>query len=276
MFDDLAENSGFNVSSVEGPKGQGSGYQAPAPQSNSGYGGGDNTGGGYGSGSYGGTPPNGGYQNQQQGGHNNGGYQNRQGGGGYQNQQQGGGNRWNNKPDEVAPPYLPVVMFVEKGFPIEVKQKFYQLASKFIGKGYTVRINPDDPEFVNKVMQLSTKNVELYLPFKNFNQFDSKHSWNTATSKAIAQQHFPAYDKIPDAVKAILAAQIRMVFGDRNNSITLAVITYSPDGASRIAEITRETGRVSFIIKVACTYGFTCVNLGKQSSESMIEKYFDL
>ena len=270
MFDDLANDSGFSVDSVEK-----SSQQSQQQNQSSGYQNQRQEGGGYNGGIYGNN--NGGYQNRQNsyGDNGGGGYQQRQGGngGGYQ-QRQGGG--FQRKPDEVSPPYLPVVMFVEKDMPSDVKQKFYQLASKLIGKGYTVRLNSDDPDFVKQVQSLSSKNVELYLPWRNFNQLDSKHTYNTLTAMDVAQRNFQGWEKIPDAVKAILAAQVRMVFGDRNNSIALMVITYSGDGASRIAELTKDTGRVSFIIKMACTYGFSVVNMGKQSSESLLQKYFDL
>jgi hypothetical protein len=253
MFDDLAGDSGFSIDSVEKSSQQ---NQAPQQQAqSSGYQ----------------------QQRQEQGGYNGGSYGNNassNGGGGYQQNQGGGG--FQRKEDVVSPPYLPVAFFVEKETPPEIKQKFYHLASKLIGKGYTIRLNPDDPDFVRQVQALSTKNVELYLPWRNFNQLESKHTFNTLTSKDVAQRHFPAWEKIPDAVKAMLANQVRMIFGDRNNSIALMLITFSPDGASRIAEITKDTGRVSFIIKMACSYGFSVVNMGKQSSESLLEKYFDL
>jgi hypothetical protein len=277
MFDDLAGDSGFSIDSVEKSSQQ---NQAPQQQAqSSGYQQQRQEQGGYKGGSYGNNASSnggGGYQQNQGGG----GYQQRQGGGGGYGggggfQRQGGGG-FQRKEDVVSPPYLPVAFFVEKETPPEIKQKFYHLASKLIGKGYTIRLNPDDPDFVRQVQALSTKNVELYLPWRNFNQLESKHTFNTLTSKDVAQRHFPAWEKLPDAVKAMLASQVRMIFGDRNNSIALMLITFSPDGASRIAEITKDTGRVSFIIKMACSYGFSVVNMGKQSSESLPEKYFDL
>lgn len=269
MFDDLAEGSGFEVSSVnQQSQAQSSGYQQQrqegggysSGQSGQGYSqqGGGNSGGGYGGnkGSYGG------------------------GGGSYSGNKSGygGGAKggFQRKEEVVEDPYLPILMYVEKDYPMEIKNKFHALASRLIGKGFTVRINADDVDFVKRVQSLSSSKVELYLPFKNFNQLESRHSWNTLTSKALAEQHFPAYGKIPDVVKAILASQVRMLFGDRNNSIALMAIVFSPDGASRIAEITKDTGRTSFLIKMACSYSFSVANLGKQSSEALIEKYFNL
>lgn len=246
MFDDLMGESSFTAPQATSPKPdpqqeyQSSGYQQYRKEGN-------------------------GYANGQ------GGYQKRQGG---YNGGSGGG--FQRKPDEVTPPYLPVVFFLEANLPEEVRNKFKTLASKLIAKGYTIRINADDPAFVKQLQSLSHKNVELYLPWRNFNELESKHTYNTLTAKDIAQKNFGGWDKVPDSVKAILAAQVRMLFGDRNNSITLMVVTYSADGASRIAELTKDTGRTAFIIKTACTYGFSVVNLGKPSSEGLLEKYFDL
>ena len=251
MFDDLAQGSGFEVGSVNSqPQAQTSGYQQQQRQEGSGYSSGNS------SQTYSqqSTPSKSSY------------------GGGY-----GGGKpNFQRKEEVLEDPYLPVLMYVEKDYPEEIKFKFYNLASKMLAKGYTVRINADDPDFVNRIRSLSPNKVELYLPFKNFNQMESKHSWNTLTSKALAEQHFPAYSKIPDVVKSILAAQVRMLFGDRNNSIALLVLVFSPDGASRLSEITKDTGRTSFIIKMACSYAFSVANLGKQSSESQVEKYLNL
>lgn len=273
MFDDLANETGFSVGSVDKSAPQ---FQAQSPQQqvqSSGYQQQRQEQGGYNGGVYGNSAPsNGGGYQQNQGG---GGYQQRQSGG-YQQRQGGGGGGFQRKPDEVSPPYLPIAFMVEKEMPAEVKQKFLQLASKLIGKGYTIRINADDPEFVGQLQAMSHKNVELYLPFKNFNQLESKFYWNTLTAKDMAQRNFEAWDRIPDVIKAILAAQVRMLFGDKNNSIAMSVITFSQDGASRVAEITKDTGRVSYIIKMACRYGFPVVNLGKQSSETLLQKHFDL
>ena len=152
----------------------------------------------------------------------------------------------------------------------------YQIASKLIGKRYTVRVSGIDKQFAERVMKLSDSKVELYLPRRNFNEMESKRTFNTLTAKHVASLNFAGWEKIPDAIKAFLAAQVRMVLGDRNNSPAMCVITWSPDGAAKHAEVTKETGRSGFIIKMSSNYGFPVVNIQKQSSEAIIEKNFGL
>lgn len=200
-------------------------------------------------------------------------YQNRS----YNNNQSGNGYKgFPKKDDTPQDPYIPVGIFVDKEFPQEVKTSLYNIASKLIQKKYTVRVHGADKEFCDKVSGLSDKFVEVYLPWRMFNDNPSKHTFNTATSKEIARVNFLGWEKIPDSVKAILASQVRIIFGDRNNSIVRCLITWSKDGASRTPEITKDTGRSGFIIKVAATHSFPVINISKESSGSDIERSFGI
>lgn len=186
------------------------------------------------------------------------------------------GGKWPRKEETVEKPYVPVTIYVDREFPPEVKTSLYNISSKLIAKGITVRVNGDDKDFLSKLQSLTDTHLEIYIPWKNFNEIDSKYYFNTLTSKDIANKHFQAWDRIPDAVKAMLSRNVRMIFGDKNNSITLCLITWSQDGASRVAEITKDTGKSSFIIKVASSYGFPVVNISKQTAENILEKTFGL
>lgn len=247
MFDELEQDSNFDTKTVNQPSNE-----------QRSYGGGNNNGGG--------QQRQGGYQGGG-GGYNRGG-----GGGGYG----GGRGGFQQKEDVVSDPYLPVVIYVEQEFPENVKEQLYQIASKLIGKRYTVRVSGIDKQFAERVMKLSDSKVELYLPWRNFNEMESKRTFNTLTAKHVASLNFAGWEKIPDAIKAFLAAQVRMVLGDRNNSPAMCVITWSPDGAAKHAEVTKETGRSGFMIKMSSNYGFPVVNIQKQSSEAIIEKNFGL
>lgn len=181
------------------------------------------------------------------------------------------------KKEEVAEePYLPIAIFLDRDFPLEVKEKLYTLASKLIAKGYTIRINGDDKEYTEKFMKLSDTHVEVYIPWKGFNNIESKHYYSNLTAKEIARKFFPGWEKITDSVKSLLARNVRMLFGDKNNSISMCLITWSEKGESRVAELTKDTGKAYFIIKVAATYGFPVVNIGKSGVENVLEKVFGI
>lgn len=220
-------------------------------------------------------------QNTQQGYQNRGGYQNNNQGyrpnnGGYQNNRPQSGGGFPRKEEVIEEPYIPVAVYVDETFPSDIKDKIYNLISKLISKKITVRLNGDDREFVSRVTTLSSKYTEIYIPWKNFNEIDSKHSWNTLTATHIASTNFGAWDKISNAVKKFMARNVRMIFGDKNNSVVMALLTWSQDGANKATEVTKDTGRVSFIIKTSATYGFSVVNVGKPGAENILEKHFNL
>lgn len=218
-------------------------------------------------------------QNSYQGNQGNqGGYQNNNRGGGYQ-----GGNNWknnrNNNDERIqagAPPYIPVSVFFDKDFPHEVKNKLKAIASRLVNKGYTVRYSADEKPLHDELQAISSKFMEAFAPWKGFSEIDTKHGWNTEFSKHLASQNFPGWERVPDVVKALMARNVRMLFGDKNNSISLMLITWSPDGASRPNEVTKDTGRAGFIIKLAGKYGFPVLNLAAPNADAILEKYLGI
>ena len=209
--------------------------------------------------------------NQNRGNNNGNGYQNKPN---YQNRNNGGG--FQKKEEVIEEPYVPVGIYIDREFPTEVKQNLIRLASRLINKNVVVRYNADDIDVHGPISQLSNKKTEAFTPWKNFNNIESKHYYNTETAKHVASTNFAGWDKVPDAVKAMLARNVRIVFGDKNRSVVLCLITWSPDGASRAAEVTKDTGRSGTIIKLASTYGIPVINLAKPNAEAILEKTFNL
>lgn len=220
-------------------------------------------------------------QNRNNNNNGGGGYQNnRNGGGNWQNRNNGGGGggngNWQKKEEVVEEPYVPVGIYIDRDFPTEVKQNLIRLAGRLLNKNIVVRYNADDMDVHTPISELSRKKTEAFTPWKNFNNIESKHSYNTETAKHIASTNFAGWDKVPDAVKAMLARNVRIVFGDKNRSVVLCLITWSPDGANRAAEVTKDTGRSGSIIKLASTYGIPVINIAKPNAEAILEKTFGI
>lgn len=279
MFDDISDLDSVNIKEIKDVD-SGSGYSGNS-NNNNGNNNSNNGNNGYKQNNgYNGN--NGGNNNGNNGGYNGGGNRgggggNNNGGGGYNRNNGGGGGGFKRKEEVLEDPYVPVSIFVDRDFPPEVKTSLYNIASKLINKKITVRVNGDDKDFCDKLSTLSSQFVEIYIPWKGFNNTESKHYWNTITAKHIAQVNFgQAWEKIPDSVKALMARNVRMIFGDKNNSIMLCLITWSQDGASKATEVTKDTGRSAFIIKTASTYSFPVVNISKPSAENILEKSFGL
>lgn len=203
-------------------------------------------------------------------------YQGNSGGQGFNNNG-GGFNKFQKKPEVVTDiPYAPVAFFLDRGDPQDVKDRFYRYINLLIGKNLNIRINGDDKEFIAKLKELNYDKLEIYIPWKNFNDIDSKFYYNGETSKLLAAKYSPVYDKLPDAVKALLARNARMLFGEKNNSCVLSLITWSPDAASRIMDISKNTGRSSHIIKMALSNHISVLNVQKEGADMMFKKSFQL
>lgn len=197
-------------------------------------------------------------------------------GGGKKQWSGGGGGGFQKKEDVVEDPYLPVAVYVDRDFPPQVKDQLFKVITTLTNAGITVRVNGDDREFYDRISTLPGKNIEVYTPWKGFNDIDTKHYFNMETSKHMASINFAAWDKIPDVVKSMLARNVRMIFGGKNNSIVKCLVTWSPDGVSKSAEITKDTGKGSFMIGLASKYYFPVINLGKAGAEDMLARVFNL
>ena len=190
------------------------------------------------------------------------------GGGGW-----GGGNR--PPPKELRKsPYLPVVIYVEKAAPDSVKDRAVQIAERLLAKGVVVRISGEDQELTNRFTSLSLpENIEVYIPWKGFENIDSKFYWNPDELKQIAKSLFNAWDKVPDAIHAFLTRNVRMVLGDKNNSVVREIIIFTEDGAEELTDITRETGRPDFFIRTGSRFGIKVTNLRNPTSvEKLMER----
>jgi len=188
-------------------------------------------------------------------------------------------NNWKNlkkKPEVAENPYIPIAIFIDRDFPEEIKTKLIDIASKLIAKKYTVRYNATEKEIYDRISGLSVEYTEAYIPWKNFNEIESKHSYNTLTSKHLAEINFSGWEKVPDVVKAMLASNVRLLFGDKNNSIAMCLITWSKDGASKTTEVTKDTGKSSFMIKLASTYSWPVLNIAKDSAVNILERNFHI
>lgn len=187
---------------------------------------------------------------------------------------------WKKKQQEVQEPYLPVVVYIDRDFPQDIKDKLINFISMLISKGFTVRFNAEDKDLVNRVTSLSTTNIEAHVPFNDFkgNRDDpegikSKFCWNSKTTDHIAQVNFPAWEKLPRIVQIIMSRNVRMLIGSNNNSPAKFLITWSPDGATCTKEVSNETGNVGTYIKVADKLSVPVFNLNNPQSRELISKY---
>lgn len=179
----------------------------------------------------------------------------------------------NKKKELPEHPYIVFAVYVDGSFPQEIKDKIYHVVNTLLSKGYYVRINGDDKDFTNKLINISN-NLEVYIPWKNFNNIESKHYFNDPMHKKIAASFMPGYENLPEAVKSLLARNVRLIFGDKLNSTALCLITWSSDGALHSSQVNKETGKASFLIRLMSKYRLPVFNIGSEKSLLALEKNF--
>lgn len=184
----------------------------------------------------------------------------------------GGGNR--PPPKELRKtPYLPVCLYIDKASSESSKEAAVKLAEKILAKGMVIRVSGEDQELTSRFTSLSLpENVEVYIPWRGFENIESKFYWNPEELKLVAKSLFAAWDKVPDAIKAFLTRNVRMVLGDKNNSPVREIIVFSEDGAESLGETSRETGRPEFFIRMGSRFGIPVTNLRNTASVEKLLK----
>lgn len=171
--------------------------------------------------------------------------------------------------------YRPFAFAVNKDFPTDDHIEFITaLVRKFNEDHFTVRVggNKDIDEYFEEHMKLK----EVHLPWRNFNEKQSKFTFNSPQANHIAKTFFPAYEKVPDSVKAFLARNVRLVVGNTLKSPILFLITWSPDGAENATETSMKTGNVGHLINVASALRVPIFNLAKPTTRQRLTTYLKM
>lgn len=228
---------------------------------------------------YGNNNPN--YQNNQGGqkpwqNNNGGNYQKKpwQGGSG------GGGGSWQKKPwqggsgfkraeETDMSLYKPYACTGNADCPAEILEKFDRITKKLEELGYTVRVGGMDG-IEDRIEKLIPKH-ELHLPWRDFNGKQSKFTYNSERTFAIAKMFFPTFDTMKKGVQAFLAKNARLILGDKVVSPALFLLCWTEDGAESVKERTNRTGFTGHPIAIASAVGIPVFNLAKSDAEQRLD-----
>lgn len=217
----------------------------------------------------------GGYNKQP---YNKGNYQNNNSGG-YNKQSYNGNNKSNYgkfkkaEPEEIAV-YKPYVGTGNKEAPSEILAKFKLISAELAAQDYTVRTSsmggPDD------IFEAVNGKIELHLPWKGFNNKDSKFTFNSPLALFIAKLFQPNFDTLKPFIQAFLAKNARLVLGKDLKSRAMFVMTWSEDGAETVIEKTSKTGNTGHVIAIANAMKVPVFNFGKPDAEKRLRAYLNL
>lgn len=203
------------------------------------------------------------------GGGNNG--YNKGGGGG--NWKGGGGGFQRKEPEGPAELYLPYVATGNQDAPPHILDKFTAIVKELEQRGYTMRNGgmkgPED------VCERNTVRQEIHLPWKGFDEKDSKFTFTTNHAKELAGKFQPGYDGLKPVIQTFLAKNVRMIMGKDLKSPALFMIIWSEDGADSLETKTARTGNVGHPIAIADALKIPVFNLGNPQSEQRLKSYLN-
>lgn len=223
------------------------------------------------------------YGGNQGGGYNNGGgYQKRQwngggqgGGGGYQKRQYGGGGGggFQRKEETDFSLYKPYAFTANDTIPPDIMEKIVAIMRRLEAQEYTLRTGGmEGPE---SVAEAAIKKIEVHLPWRDFNNKQSKFTWTMERAKAVAKMFHPAFDSMKKGVQMFLAKNARLILGDKVNSPALFLLTWTEDGITSHKERTAKTGFAGHPIAIASAIGIPVFNFGNPAAFEQFERYID-
>lgn len=120
--------------------------------------------------------------------------------------------------------------------------------------------------------------LELHLPWRNFDQRDSKFSSSSPMIMSLTRHFVTAvnFEKMPLPVKGFLAKITRTILGSHANSPVLAVLVCSEDAAESPSEVTSRTGNAGHAIKVASYWRIPVFNLKNPECQQNLMQHLGL
>lgn len=204
------------------------------------------------------------YNNSGGGNYNKGGYNG--GGGGFQKKPYGGGGGGFRRNDQDVDLtnytlYKPFSVICNDNAPPEILDRAKEVILYLINHGFTARascVASSEKEILEFIPE---DKVEVYIPWKDFDNRNSKFYFNDKVSQHIARMFHKAYDTLKGPIQAFLAKNVRMVLGEKAKSRSTLVIVWSEDGATDTSQITFKTGNVSHPIAIANAVHIPVFNL---------------
>lgn len=158
--------------------------------------------------------------------------------------------------------------------PPDVLTRMKSLAKLLDQFGYTLRVGGmDGPE---EAFEAGVEKAELHLPWRDFNNRQSKSYFNSDEIKTIAKMFHPTFDGLKPAIQAFLCKNVRMVLGKDLKSPARFIVCWSEDGAETSSERTNKTGSIGHVISLAAAMKIPVFNLGKPDAESRLKAFLEI
>lgn len=149
-----------------------------------------------------------------------------------------------------------------------------RLAKELEDLGYTVRSGGfDGPE---EAFEKATTKNEIHLPWKGFNEKESKFTFTSKRAHAIAKRWHPTYDGLKPAIQTFYAKNVRIAMGKDLVSPAMFAIVWSEDGIEDAKDKTARSGNAGHLICVACDLRIPIFNLARPDAEKRLRHHLGI
>ena len=114
---------------------------------------------------------------------------------------------------------------------------------------------------------------EIYLPWRGFNNSDSKLFNVSQAAMDIAAPHHPGWVHLKESVRKLMGRNAYQALGESLDSKTSFVVCWTPDGAQTGRERTHRTGGTGLAISLASSLGIPVFNLAKEDVLIRMKKF---
>lgn len=134
---------------------------------------------------------------------------------------------------------------IPKGIPLLMMK----LAGRLEDLGFTLRSGGADGS--DSAFEVGVTRKEIYLPWKGFNNNDSKYHKPTKDAYELSLQYHPAWHSLKDSVKSLMARNAHQVLGYDLKTPSDFVVCWTPDGAETAGQRSSKTGGTGQAIEIA-------------------------
>lgn len=157
--------------------------------------------------------------------------------------------------------------------PENVLSQMKQLAHRLDEKGYTLRTNGGKGG--EEALESGTERKEMHLPWKKFNDRDSKFTKTTDEAKAVIRHFAPSFDTLKPAVQTIIASKAHVILGKDLNNPVKFLVCWTQDGAETVADRNARTGYIGVGIALAASLKIPVFNLKKPDALERLKQFLE-
>jgi len=161
-------------------------------------------------------------------------------------------------------------IFLDKDCPQEVLDQLIE--SKVLREldtaWYTLRLPPAELNGLDtSVLANEVRGCDIYAPWKNFNNVERPVATTSLAARDLYAKNVVA--ELPDVVLTIAGIKVDALLGpDLQDPVSFAIV-WTPDGATTLEDLGRDTGFLKVPLKIALHRGIKLINLNGSSPEEI-------